>query len=137
MRINVKVRGAVKVTSKLRDITVSMNTKLAPDTIKAVYYKVKPKIPRKTGALANAFTYSTLKMSGVIRQSLPNNPDGRNRPYHLWMAGISASTKNADGKRHVYNNVEHPSYAGQYMRRIPKLLSEQAQREAKKILKSK
>lgn len=132
MVVEIRVRGSKKLNARLKQVSLNLNTKLAPGLVKKGYDFALKTMPSDTGSLRRALMWTSNKRSGKLIQKQPKHPDGRNRPYHMWMARISAPTINADGKRHVYNDVEHVTSKTRYMEKTYKYMSKEAPNEVKK-----
>jgi hypothetical protein len=112
----IRIKGHRKLSNKIKQVSVNIRNKIAPDLAKRGYNFARRIMPVDTGALRAALQWHGVKTSGKIIQRQPRHPDGRNRPYHLWMARIAAPTLNAGGKRRTYKDVAHPKNNTRYMK---------------------
>lgn len=83
--VTIKVKGLPELnelSEQLKDV------KISPKQVVSEYGVYAKNIaPKATGALQNGIRWFSTETQGTIRSGLPNHPDKRNRPYHMWMQG--------------------------------------------------
>jgi hypothetical protein len=143
----VRVKGLHHIDTIDRNLNLNVRGKLAPLIAEEGFDFAVEKVPKDTGALLNALQLVTTKQTGKVIQRLPRHSDGRNRPYHLWMARKPAATMNAgkfnngrpyravyDDVQHVKSNTRYMEYTFEHMKKeAPKIAKRQIEKSVKGV----
>lgn len=89
MVVEVRVRGARRSSAQLKQLAVTVSRKIPQKVVRDSYRYAYERAPKRTGATREAIAIDTTRKRGAaIYINTPDNPDGRKRPYHLWMHGV-------------------------------------------------